>query len=34
MQAISLSLIPIINYFLISGNDSGKWASQIFAYSP
>lgn len=30
----SLSLIPIINCFLISGNDSGKWACQTFAYSP
>lgn len=30
----SLSLIPIINCLLMSGNDSGKWACQIFAYSP
>ena len=27
----SLPLIPRINCFLISGNDSGKWACQIFA---
>ena len=30
----SLPLIPIINCFLIGGNDSGKWACQIFAYFP
>lgn len=30
----TLPLIPIINWFLISGNDSGKWACQIFASSP
>lgn len=30
----SLPLIPIINCFLIGGNDSGKWACKIFAYFP